>query len=160
MALAKGQPNMTDKLINCIVTGPSAGAFEHVPAIEVNGRKFAFALGTEITLPEFAVEALNHSSGYDVTVLSAEEPDSPPVANDGDGDGAAEGHGGASSGAETFDAEAIITGTLAEVQAKLVGLTPEQLDLVAAAEIDREVPRKGIAAMVEEAKKAALAGGE
>jgi hypothetical protein len=151
---------MSDQLINCIVTGPSAGVFEHVPTIEVNGRKVQFALDTEITLPEFAVEALNHSSGYNVTIISAEEPDSPPVPKDGDGDGAADGHGGANGGADTFDADAIITGTLAEVQAKLVGLTPEQLDLVAAAEIDREVPRKGVAAMVEEAKKAALAGGE
>lgn len=150
---------MTDKLINCIVTGPDTGVFEHVPAIEVNGRKLAFTLGTEITLPEYAVEALRNSAGYDVTVLSAEEPDSPPVPKDGDGDGVDDGHGGANIGADTFDAEAIISGSLAEVQAKLVGLTPEQLDLVAAAETDREVPRKGLAALIVDAKEA-LAGGE
>ncbi|AXU17814.1 hypothetical protein C7W88_00060 [Novosphingobium sp. THN1] len=67
--------------------------------------------------------------------------------------------GGASVGTTTFDPEVIIEGKLDEVKAKLVGLTAEQLDLVAAAEIDREAPRKGVAAMIEEAK-AALAGGE
>lgn len=150
---------MTDKLINCIVTGLGVGAFEHVPPIEVNGRKIPFSLGTEITLPEFAVEALHNSAGYDVAVLSAEEPDSPPVPKDGDGDGADEGHGGANIGAETFDAEAIITGKVSDVAAKLAGLTAEQLALVAAAESDREQARVGVLKAVEEAQ-AALAGGE
>lgn len=145
------------KQIRCIVSGPDAGKLAHVPTIEVNGMKASFTLNNEITLPEWAVEALTNSAGYDVEVLTEEEPDSPPVS--GDGDGTVNEPGGFEDGAETFDAEAIITGNLDDVKAKLVGLTPEQLDLVAAAEIDREQPRKGVAAMIEEAK-AALAGGE
>lgn len=148
------------KMIRCIVTGAAPGSFEHIPTIEVNGMKASFLIDTEITLPEWAVEALDLSSGYDVTRLGGEESVSPPVIPaDGDGEGADASPGGASVGTTTFDPEVIIEGKLDEVKAKLVGLTAEQLDLVAAAEIDREAPRKGVAAMIEEAK-AALAGGE
>jgi hypothetical protein len=142
-----------DTNIRCIVTGPDAGKLTHVPTIVVNGREASFALDTEISLPEWAVEALDNSVGYDVTRL----PVSPPVT--GDGDGTVSEPGGFVDGADTFDADAIISGNLDEVKAKLAGLSAEHLDLVAAAETDREAPRKGVAAMIEEAK-AALAGGE
>lgn len=148
---------MSNTDIRCIVIGASLGTFEHVPTIEVNGRKASFALNTEITLPEWAVEALVNSAGYDVEILTVEKQESPP--GNGDGDGVVAGPGGASDGADTFNADAIIAGNLGDVKDKLAGLTAEQLDLVAAAENDREVPRKGIAAMIDEAK-AALAGGE
>lgn len=148
------------KMIRCIVTGAAPGSFEHIPTIEVNGMKASFQIDTEITLPEWAVEALDLSSGYDVKCLGGEESVSPPVIPaDGDGEGADASPGGASVGTTTFNPEVIIEGKLDDVKAKLVGLTAEQLDLVAAAEIDREAPRKGVAAMIEEAK-AALAGGE
>lgn len=149
-----------NNMIRCIVTGAAPGSFEHIPTIEVNGKKAAFQINTEITLPEWAVEALDLSNGYDVTRLDGEEPVSPPVVPaDGDGEGADASPGGASVGTTTFDPEAIIEGKLDDVKAKLAGLTAEQLDLVAAAETDREVPRKGVAVMIEEAK-AALAGSE
>lgn len=145
------------KIIRCVVTGPDAGKLTHVPTIEVNGNKASFSLNTEIDLPDWAVEALELSSGYDVTILPEAETVSPPVT--GDGDGTAKTPGGGEGGADTFNAEAIIEGNLDQVKEKLAGLTAEQLELVAAAEIDREAPRKGVAAMIEEAK-AALAGGE
>lgn len=89
-------------MIDCIVTGAAAGSFEHIPTIEVNGKKASFQIDTEITLPEWAVEALDLSSGYDVKRLGGEEPVSPPVVPaDGEGDGAVVSPGGASDGTET-----------------------------------------------------------
>lgn len=89
-------------MIRCIVTGAATGSFEHIPAIEVNGKKASFQIDTEITLPDWAVEALDLSSGYDVTRLDGEEPVSPPVVPaDGEGDGAVVSPGGASDGTET-----------------------------------------------------------
>ncbi|WP_337846815.1 hypothetical protein [Sphingomonas sp.] len=43
-----------------------------------------------------------------------------------------------------FDADAVITGTVEQVKAKLAELTPAQRAKVLAAEKDREQPRKGV----------------
>lgn len=43
-----------------------------------------------------------------------------------------------------FDADAVIDGNVATVTARLADLTGEQLALVKAAEVDREVPRSGV----------------
>lgn len=148
-----------EKQVRCIVSGPNTGPLGHVPVVEVNGRKAALSLNTVICLAQWAVDALKNSDGYDVTILGDEEPVSPPVPSSGDGGGAAASPGGTNGGTDTFDPEAIIIGDLDEVKAKLTGLTVEQLEKVAAAEIDREQPRKGVAVMIEKAK-ATLAGGE
>ena len=50
-----------------------------------------------------------------------------------------------------FDAEAIISGTVADVAAKIALLTPEELLSVRSAEEDREVPRKGVKEAIEKA---------
>ncbi len=50
-----------------------------------------------------------------------------------------------------FDADAIIEGTVADVEARLATLTPEELLSVRAAEEDREVPRKGVRAAIDKA---------
>lgn len=57
--------------------------------------------------------------------------------------------------APDFDAEAVIEGTVADVEAKLASLTPEELLSVRAAEEDREMPRKGVKAAIDKAIAAA-----
>lgn len=47
-----------------------------------------------------------------------------------------------------FDAESVIAGTVAEVEARLASLTPAQLLSVRDAETDREAPRKGVQAAI------------
>lgn len=58
----------------------------------------------------------------------------------------------ASDEGSTFDAESVITGTVPEVKTKLANLTGDQLDQVAKAEADREQPRSGVKAAIDEAK--------
>lgn len=48
-----------------------------------------------------------------------------------------------------FDADAIIAGTVSEVEVKLASLTPQQLLSVRDAETDREVSRKGVHAAID-----------
>ena len=57
----------------------------------------------------------------------------------------------ASDQTPTFNPEPFIAGTVADVKARLDGLTLEQLEAIKAAEIDREQPRKGVAEAIEEA---------
>ena len=53
--------------------------------------------------------------------------------------------------APSFNPELWIAGTVADVKARLDGLTLEQLEAIKAAEIDREQPRKGVAEAIEDA---------
>lgn len=57
-----------------------------------------------------------------------------------------------SEDSSAFNPESVITGTVPEVKAKLANLTGEQLDQVAKAEADREQPRSGVKAAIDEAK--------
>lgn len=51
--------------------------------------------------------------------------------------------------AASFDAEAVIIGTVDEVAARLASLTPAELEAVRAAEDDREVARKGVMSAID-----------
>lgn len=134
--------------------------------LTVNGKSFTAPANTEFDLPDLFVDAARNS-GFDFVIEGTDgdatdtaaaddgtgTPD--PQAPDGDG-GTGEG-GGTPLAGETFDPEAVIKGTVDEVAAALEGLTPEQLDAVAAAEADREQPRVGVKAAIEKAKEAAAA---
>ena len=159
-----------------IVTRPALLANDAKPPLSINGVEVPYEFDTPIELDKAAVAALRDSLDLTVTEYVAEEPEpaaepegegepdldpsvndtdpQSPVGNDG-GDGAASPDGGAADGgADTsteFDPEAVIVGTVAEVTAKLAGLTPEQLALVQAAEIDREQPRKGVTKAIADA---------
>jgi hypothetical protein len=56
---------------------------------------------------------------------------------------------------EAFDADAIIAGNLQAASERLDGLTLDQLEQVKAAEVDREVPRKGMIDAIDKAIAAA-----
>ena len=130
--------------------------------LHVNGKSALIPNNTETAIPAlFHDAALN--CGYPIQILgesddAAEDEAAPtlepaaPVGGEGDGDPG--GDGGTDPAGATFDPEAVILGTVAEVAAKLKGLTAEQLTAVAAAELDREKPREGVKAAIEAASKA------
>lgn len=117
-----------------------AGKTETPAQVVVNGHKFTIQPNIEIRAAAPIFEVLENS-GYAVDRLP--DPASPAAPADG-GDGTGGASGGGAAGAGTFDAEAIITGKVEDVAAKLNGLTPDQLAAVKAAETDREQPRKGV----------------
>lgn len=157
-----------------IVTRPALLANDAKPPLSINGVEVSYEFDTPVELDKAAVAALRDSLDLTVTEYVADESEpavepegepepnpsvndtdtQSPVGNDG-GDGAASPDGGAADGgADTntdFDPEAVIIGTVAEVTAKLAGLTPEQLALVQAAETDRESPRKGVTKAIADA---------
>lgn len=129
-------------------------ASEAKPPLIVNGTTYPYEFGVPVELPAAVVEVAR-GAGLIVEILrdalesadadAAEEPIS-PAAESGNGDAAGgDAPGGNPAGSETFDPEAVIKGTVADVTARLAGLTPDQLRAVEAAEIDREQPRKGVA---------------
>lgn len=127
------------------------------PPLMVNGIAIAYAFDTPVELEPDAAAVLGDTFGFTVTPVEADapEPEPEPVLQSpatGEDDGAASPDGGAADGgADTFDADAVIEGTVAEVTAKLADLTPEQLEAVLAAEADREVPRKGVTKAIADA---------
>jgi hypothetical protein len=134
--------------------------------LTVNGKSFTAPANTEFDLPDLFVDAARNS-GFDFVIEDADD-DAPDTATADEGTGtpnpqALEGDGGTGEGGGTplaggtFDPEAIIKGKVEDVVAALAGLTPEQLDAVAAAEGDREVPRAGVKAGIEKAKEALAA---
>lgn len=132
-------------LLPCMLPREDA-AMAALQPVTLNGRKYPLAFNTPLSLPENVVDVLR-ASGLDVLIL----PDS-PAGPAGSGDAAAGTQpGGESGGSDSFDVEAIIAGTVSEVKERLAGLTPEQLELVRAAETDREVPRKGVAQAIADA---------
>jgi hypothetical protein len=138
-----------EKTITVIIEGPVG---DHVPALNVNGQTFPLAFGTPIELPKHAYLALMESTYAPVTSLV-----SPPEPAIGDGDGAAADTGGESGGTENpqpFDADAVITGTVAQVAERLGNLTPDELSAVEAAENDREQARKGVLDAIAAARAA------
>ena len=129
----------TPETISVII---AADAGDHVPALNINGQGFPLAFNTPVDLPRHAYEALMASTYGPVTsIVSPPDPDPAQV---GDGDGAAVDAGGGNGGTDTFDAEAIIDGTVPQVVAKLADLTADQLAAVQAAETDREKARAGV----------------
>lgn len=150
-----------------IVTRPALNAADAKPPLSINGIAIPYRFDHPCELDEGAAAALRDTFGFTVTPVddaSADEPEpqgEPDGVPDpettspasGDGDGAASSDGGATDGgADTgFDPEQVIEGTVAEVTAKLAALTPEQLEAVRAAEIDREKPRVGVTKAIDDA---------
>lgn len=154
-----------------IVTRPALNAADSKPPLSINGVEIAYNLNTPCKLDDDAAEALRNTFGFTVAPVGSDEQDDtapepeltpePPLDPDttspasGESDGAASPDGGAADGSadstSDFDPEAVITGTVAEVTAKLAGLTPEQLAAVQAAETDREQPRKGVTKAIADA---------
>jgi hypothetical protein len=123
----------------------------------VDGHKFTIAPNTRylVAAPIFEVA---ENSGYIVSRLPVDAQDSPPAepAVDGEGTGGMAGGVQPAGADSSFDADAVIVGTIGEVTARLAALTPAQLAAVRDAEADREVPRKGVVKAIDElAAKAA-----
>ena len=90
-------------------------------------------------------EVLDNSSYIVVGIPDDDVADTAsPAAPAEGGDDSGGASGGGAPAADSFDADAIVQGTVDEVKAKLAELTPEQRAAVVAAEQDREVPRKGV----------------
>lgn len=134
-----------------LVTVAGSGADAAVP-VSVNGHTIKVPRATPTRMPEPFKDALL-TGGYTISALKdiTDEVDAAAqeMAIDGLGEGdQSAGAGGAGENGSlpsgTFNAEAIIDGTVDEVAARLEGLTPEQLAAVKAAESDREKARKGV----------------
>lgn len=137
---------------------PKAGAGEAAPPIFINGKRFPYAYGVPVDLPDEAIEVAR-GAGMALTIHD-QDTHSPASDDAGNGDAAAgdepggEAGGGDTPDGEPFDPEAIIKGTVGDVAARLVNLTRDQLDAVKAAEDDREQPRTGVADAIAKALKA------
>lgn len=140
----------TPDLIRCIIVDPQATTLTAVQSVHVNGQSFPIKLNTPFTIEEAGYDALLAST-YDVRILPAE--DASPGEPGADG-AAAEGPGGDDGGGDGFDPEAVIVGSIKDIEPRLAALTSAQLALVEAAEADREVPRKGIAELIAKAREA------
>lgn len=129
-----------------LVTVAGAGADAAIP-VTVNGITMKVQRATPTRMPEPFKIALE-DGGYSISALPEikDEMAIDPLGEEGLSAGAGEDGetGSQPSGTTTFDAEAVINGTIPEVTARLEGLTPEQLAAVLAAENDREQARKGI----------------
>lgn len=149
---------MPDKTITVLV---AQGATNTPVTLNVNGKSVTIPNNVETEIPAFFEDAAINC-GFDVQILGrSEEEDAPVVGSpETDDSGATGGDGGNGPAGEqppSFDADAVIAGKVEDVAARLATLTPEQLALVAAAEEDREQPRKGVLAAIEAAKAAAAA---
>ncbi|OHC95556.1 MAG: hypothetical protein A2792_03435 [Sphingomonadales bacterium RIFCSPHIGHO2_01_FULL_65_20] len=129
-----------------LVTVVGTGADAAIP-VTVNGITMKVQRATPTRMPEPFKIALE-DGGYSISALPEikDEMAIDPLGEEGLSAGAGEdGETGSQlSGTTSFDAEAVINGTIPEVTARLEGLTPEQLAAVLAAETDREQSRKGV----------------
>jgi hypothetical protein len=138
----------------CTILRPAGtGPLEAVRPISINGKAYPYEYGKPLELPEDVIEVAREA-GLEVAI----HEDSPVGSGSADESDAAAGSGAPGGenpgGSDTFDADAIITGTVPEVEERLEGLTLEQLELVAKAEIDREQPRVGVREAIARAKSA------
>lgn len=129
-----------------LVTVAGAGADAAIP-VSVNGITIKVPRATPTRMPEPFKIALE-TGGYPLTALPeiTDELAIDPLGEEDQSAGAGEPAetGSQIPGTTTFDAEAIIAGTVAEVTARLAGLTLDQLAAVKAAESDREKARVGV----------------
>lgn len=95
--------------------------------LNVNGRPAVIVVGVDATIDEMFIPAMKDCD----TVRWRYVGQLPPVAVE-------------EAPEDGFDADAIIAGTIKEVEARLADLTPVQLQRVREAEIDREKPRAGV----------------
>lgn len=109
--------------------------------VTVNGHQFTIQPNVKVLAATPIFVALDNS-GFVIERLP--DPASPPAPGAEDGDDTGGASGGGAAGADTFDADAVIAGTVDDVVTKLAGLSPEHLAAVKAAETDREKPRKGV----------------
>ncbi|MBF5091919.1 hypothetical protein F1640_18360 [Novosphingobium sp. NBM11] len=134
---------------------PDGPGIPAAPHLTINGKTKHLPFDTDLELTDDEL-AVARDAGIDLVPVPSDEPSSDepasPPAESGDGGDATVNPGGAGSGVDTFDAEPIIAGTIADVTARLAGLSADQLDAVAKAELDREQPRSGVAKAIEEAK--------
>lgn len=113
----------------------------------INGKAIEYPINQPFDASDELIAVLEAST---LTVERLPDGGSLP-ADPADADEGAASHGGAGGAKPVgFDADAIIAGNVAQVTARLEGLTLEQLQAVQAAEIDREVPRKGVSKAIED----------
>lgn len=169
----------TSALIPCIIHHEDASALTACPHIEVNGQRFAIAYNTGLALPIEVIEVAR-GAGMNVELLESPAPyggNGDAAAAEGVG-GQPDGSGGldayfgepilvsdliegnpapSEEAAEplppldTFDAEAIVDGTVEVVAERLDDLDAAELEAVREAELDREVARKGVIEAIDEA---------
>lgn len=128
-----------------LVTVAGSRADATIP-VSVNGHTIKVPRATPTRMPEPFKVALE-TGGYSLTALPeiTDELAIDPLGEEDQSAGAGDpGETGSQIPGTTFDAEAIITGTVAQVTSRLDGLTPEQLAAVKAAESDREKARVGV----------------
>lgn len=127
-----------------LVTVAGSGADAAIPVC-VNGHIIKVPRATPTRMPEPFKDALENG-GYRLTALPeiADELATDPLGEEGASAGAGGAGENGSLPSGTFNAEAIIDGTVEQVAARLEGLSPEQLAAVKAAENDREKARKGV----------------
>lgn len=140
-----------------IVSRPKGtGPLETVPPISINGTNYPYSYDKPVTLPGHVIGVLR-DSGLTVSDFNSPASDSLPA---GDGDAAAgngEPGGKQPGGSDTdpdFDAQAIIKGTVDEVEQRIENLTLAQLDAVAEAENALPKPRVGVKDAIERARQA------
>ncbi len=101
---------------------------------------------------EEAVEEQSNETKADGDEPPAEEAPDETLGGGSDASAGGSGDQSGDPGADpspAFDADAVIDGNVATVTARLADLTGEQLALVKAAEVDREVPRSGVKKAIE-----------
>lgn len=118
----------------------------------LNGKATPIQINTAFDVPDDVLLVLQDST-LKVELLPAEGVETSPGPAAADA-GAASGPGGDTGGAAAFDAEAVIVGKIADIEASLGTLTAAQLAAVRAAEIDREKPRKGVLELLDKAEVA------
>lgn len=130
-----------------VVLATVAGAPADTPANGcVNGIPFSVPRNTPTRLPMAIVDAIENA-GFPISYSETD----PAPAIEGDG-AAADGGAVSDDGApetDPFDPEPFILGNVDDVIDRLAELTPEQLAAVAAAETDREKPRKGVLEVID-----------
>lgn len=100
--------------------------------LNVNDRTAVIIVGVDATIDEMFIPALSDCNTVRWRYVGQLPPDAvePSVEDD-------------------FDADAVISGTIDEVKARLADLTPVQLQRVREAEVDREKPRSGLMSVID-----------
>lgn len=149
-------------MILCRLTPKATGGLPSKIPLIVNGKLHDYTYGRAALLPEAAIELARASNALNVELLDTEKPVLEPISTNPPADdvgerGAAAGDlpgGEAGGGDSDFDAEAIIKGTVKDVEERIANLTLAELAAVEAAETDREQSRVGVLAAIIHARKA------
>ena len=141
-------------LIPCIIRATDDTGHAAASPVHVNGKNYPIAYNKRLELPAEAIQAVRDSSLFiELLPVEGEEPTSPGVPAGADAAAAGD-PGGDAGGGAAFDPEQVIVGNIPDIEQSLATLTPVQLALVEAAEINREKPRKGVIELIAKARSA------